>query len=240
MATSNERTPSDELAHDPGPDPLARLRRAGERALRGPARAGDVDQVPHAGLARRCALAVLGAAPLRPHPGALLRLAGQRLPRLPLLRRAPAGRPPRHERPARLGAVRRLERPARAARLGPGPGRREPAAGMGRVPAAGRRGGDPGNAPGVRPVRRAAAAGQGAEPVRLGLVHPGRPDLHPAGLPGRQRRARVPPGRPGGDLQRALDSRRRRVCSSRRWPWPSPTPSSRPSPGGRSTAISCR
>src|SRR5208283_4020992 len=194
--------------NNPGPDTLARLCRLGVRALRRPARAGDVDQDALAGLAWRRALAVLGAATIRPHPGALLRLAWQRLPCLPLLRRAPAGGPPRHGRPARVGPVRRLERAARAARLGAGPVWREPAFGVGRVPAPRGRGGDPGDADGGRPVRRAAIAGQGVRFVRLSLVRPGRPDVYPAGLPGRQRGARVPPRRPGSDLQRTLDSRR--------------------------------
>ncbi len=83
-------------------------------------------------------------------------------------------------------------------------------------------------------------AGQGAEPVRLGLVHPGRPDVHPAGLPRRQRRARTTcpgaRGRPSAGCGFTTPS----ACSSRRWPWPSPTPSSRPSPAGRSTATFCR
>ena len=214
MATSNEERP---LAPETIP-PLIRWH--GYAALASvlyvvAARAGDVDQVPRAGLARRRALAVLGAAPLRPHTGALLRLAGERLPRLPLLRRAEARRPPGHERPAWLGAVRSLERAGRTARLGLGPGRREPAAGMGRVPAPGRRCGNLGDAPGVHPVRRAIAPRQGVEPVRLGLVHPRRADVHLAGLPGRQRRARVPARCPGGDVQRPLDSRRRgSVCHS--------------------------
>ncbi len=179
----------------------------GVRSLRRTARAGDVDQVPRAGLARRRRLAVLGTAPLRPHSGGVLRLAGERLPRLPLLRRAPAGGPPCHGRPARLGAVRRLERAARAARLGLGPVRGEPAARMGRVPAPGRWCGDPRDDPGVHPVRRPPASCQGVEPVRLGLVYPRRADVHPTGLPGRQRGARVPARCPGGDVQRPLDSR---------------------------------
>src|SRR5271165_4287290 len=199
------RTMPDRPPNNPGPDTLARLCRPGVRALRRPARTCDVDQAPCAGLARRRVLVVLGAATLRPHPGAPLRLAWQRLPRLPLLRRAPAGRPPRYGRPAWVGTVRRLERAARAARLGSGPVWREPDFRVGRVPAPRGRGGDPGDADGGCPVRRAALAGQSVRFVRLGLVRPGWPDVHPAGLPGRQRSAGVPRRRPGSDLQRTLD-----------------------------------
>src|SRR5271157_2358613 len=76
------RTMPDRPPNNPGPDTLARLCRPGVRALRRPARTCDVDPAPCAGLARRRVLVVLGAATLRPHPGALLRLAWQRLPGL--------------------------------------------------------------------------------------------------------------------------------------------------------------
>src|SRR5208337_496874 len=233
------RTTPDRPPNNPGPDTLARLCHPGVRALRRPARTCDVDQAPCAGLARRRVLVVLGAATLRPHPGALLRLAWQRLPRLPLLRRAPAGRPPRHGRPARVGSVRRLERAARAARLGAGPVWREPAFGVGRVPASRGRGGDPGDADGGRPIRRAALAGQGVEPVRLGLVRPGRLNVHPAAT---RSATWCPSTSPAPRERPSADSgfTTRWVCSSPRWPWPSPTPSSPPSPGGRSTATFCR
>ena len=65
-------------------------------------------------------------------------------------------------------------------------------------------------------------------------------DLHAAGLPGRQRRARVPARRPRGDLQRPLDSRRR--GSLRHAAGPGDRLRRHPGrlPAGRSSAISCR
>ena len=74
-----------------------------------------------------------------------------------------------------------------------------------------------------RSVRRAAAARQRALPLRLGLVHPGRLDVHAAGLSGRQCRARVPPWRSRGNVQRPLDSRRRRPLRHAAWRSRSPT-----------------
>ena len=85
------------------------------------------------------AVADLGPAPLRPHAGHLLRLARQRLFGVHVLRRAAAGRAAGHEPRAGLAPVRRLEFRPGHSRLGPGADRRQPAAGMGRIPAGRRR-----------------------------------------------------------------------------------------------------